>query len=82
MSERALVVNDDGVHAPGIRHLAEVAVGAGLDVVVAAPTVPEWSTAWPVLRPRLMPDNNNAGGGPKAPRDAMSAMNAGAASTP
>jgi len=37
VSERALVVNDDGVRAPGIRHLAEVAVAAGLDVVVAAP---------------------------------------------
>jgi 5'-nucleotidase len=37
MSERALVVNDDGVHSPGIRHLAEVAGNAGLDVVVAAP---------------------------------------------
>ena len=34
---RTLVVNDDGVHAPGIRHLAEVAREAGLDVVVAAP---------------------------------------------
>jgi 5'-nucleotidase len=37
MSPRALVVNDDGVAAPGIRHLAEVACEAGLDVVVAAP---------------------------------------------
>ena len=34
---RTLVVNDDGVHAPGIRHLAEVAREAGLEVVVAAP---------------------------------------------
>jgi len=37
MSTRALVVNDDGVTAPGIRHLAEVAYDAGLDIVVAAP---------------------------------------------
>jgi 5'-nucleotidase len=37
MRTRALVVNDDGVNAPGIRHLAEVACDAGLDVVVAAP---------------------------------------------
>jgi 5'-nucleotidase len=37
MSTRTLVVNDDGVNAPGIRHLAEVVCGAGLDVVVAAP---------------------------------------------
>jgi 5'-nucleotidase len=34
---RALVVNDDGVGAAGIRHLATVACAAGLDVVVAAP---------------------------------------------
>jgi 5'-nucleotidase len=37
MSTRALVVNDDGVNAPGIRHLAEIACEAGLEVVVAAP---------------------------------------------
>jgi 5'-nucleotidase len=37
MTTRALVVNDDGVTAPGIRHLAEVACEAGLDIVVAAP---------------------------------------------
>jgi 5'-nucleotidase len=37
MSTRALVVNDDGVGAAGIRHLAEVAREAGLEVVVAAP---------------------------------------------
>ena len=34
---RALVVNDDGVAAPGIRHLADVACEAGLEIVVAAP---------------------------------------------
>jgi 5'-nucleotidase len=37
VSERTLVVNDDGVSSPGIRHLAEVAREVGLDVVVAAP---------------------------------------------
>jgi 5'-nucleotidase len=37
VSERALVVNDDGVGSPGIRHLAEIAREVGLDVVVAAP---------------------------------------------
>ena len=37
MSTRALVVNDDGVGAAGIRHLADVACEAGLEVVVAAP---------------------------------------------
>jgi 5'-nucleotidase len=37
MRERTLVVNDDGVGSPGIRHLAQVAREAGLDVVVAAP---------------------------------------------
>ena len=35
---RALVTNDDGVDSPGIRALAGVAVDAGLDVVVAAPS--------------------------------------------
>jgi 5'-nucleotidase len=34
---RALVTNDDGIGSEGIRRLAMVAVGAGLDVVVAAP---------------------------------------------
>jgi 5'-nucleotidase len=34
---RVLITNDDGIAAPGIRHLARVAVDAGLDVVVAAP---------------------------------------------
>ena len=34
---RALVTNDDGVQSPGLQALAEVAVGAGLEVVVAAP---------------------------------------------
>jgi 5'-nucleotidase len=35
---RALVTNDDGIHAVGIRTLAEAAVAAGLEVVVAAPS--------------------------------------------
>ncbi|MGH9040933.1 MAG: 5'/3'-nucleotidase SurE, partial [Acidimicrobiia bacterium] len=34
---RCLVTNDDGIASPGIAALARVAVGAGLDVVVAAP---------------------------------------------
>lgn len=34
---RALVTNDDGVEAMGLRTLARVAVDVGLDVVVAAP---------------------------------------------
>jgi 5'-nucleotidase len=34
---RILVTNDDGVDAPGIRHLALAAAEHGLDVVVAAP---------------------------------------------
>ncbi len=34
---RALITNDDGVTASGIRWLAQAAVNAGLDVVVAAP---------------------------------------------
>jgi len=34
---RALVTNDDGIHSPGLHHLARVAVDAGLEVVVAAP---------------------------------------------
>jgi len=34
---RVLVTNDDGIDAPGLRHLAHAAVGHGLDVVVAAP---------------------------------------------
>jgi len=36
---RALVTNDDGIHTTGLRTLAQVAVKAGLDVVVAAPHV-------------------------------------------
>jgi 5'-nucleotidase len=32
-----LITNDDGITAPGLRRLAEVAVAHGLDVVVAAP---------------------------------------------
>lgn len=34
---RALVTNDDGIDAAGLRTLAAVAVDAGLDVVIAAP---------------------------------------------
>ncbi|TML88799.1 MAG: 5'/3'-nucleotidase SurE [Actinobacteria bacterium] len=34
---RVLVTNDDGIDSPGIHALAGVAVGFGLDVVVAAP---------------------------------------------
>ncbi len=34
---RVLITNDDGITAPGLRRLAEVAVTHGLDVVVAAP---------------------------------------------
>jgi 5'-nucleotidase len=34
---RVLVTNDDGVHGPGIHHLARAMVDAGHDVVVAAP---------------------------------------------
>lgn len=34
---RALITNDDGIESKGLHTLAEVAVGAGLDVVVAAP---------------------------------------------
>ena len=35
---RALVTNDDGVDSPGIHALAAMAVEAGLDVVIAAPS--------------------------------------------
>jgi 5'-nucleotidase len=34
---RVLITNDDGVESPGLHALVEVAVQAGLDVVVAAP---------------------------------------------
>ncbi|MGH9024269.1 MAG: 5'/3'-nucleotidase SurE, partial [Acidimicrobiia bacterium] len=34
---RCLITNDDGIASHGLRALAEVAVAAGLDVVVAAP---------------------------------------------
>jgi len=34
---RVLITNDDGITAPGLRRLAEAAVGHDLDVVVAAP---------------------------------------------
>jgi 5'-nucleotidase len=36
-SMRVLVTNDDGIAAPGLRHLARAAVDHGCDVVVAAP---------------------------------------------
>jgi 5'-nucleotidase len=35
---RALITNDDGVESPGLHALARVAVDAGLDVVIAAPS--------------------------------------------
>lgn len=34
---RVLITNDDGIDAPGLCALAEAAVGAGLDVTIAAP---------------------------------------------
>lgn len=34
---RALITNDDGIDSPGLQTLAQVAVDAGLEVVVAAP---------------------------------------------
>ncbi|MEU4216850.1 5'/3'-nucleotidase SurE [Actinoplanes sp. NPDC026623] len=37
MTPRILIVNDDGIDSPGIRHLARAAARQGLDVVVAAP---------------------------------------------
>ena len=37
--EWALVTNDDGIAAPGLRALAAAAVATGLDVVVAAPAL-------------------------------------------
>lgn len=36
-SHRALLINDDGVDSGGLHRLAEVALAAGLEVVVAAP---------------------------------------------
>jgi 5'-nucleotidase len=36
---RVLITNDDGVRAPGIRHLARAVSAAGYEVVVAAPRV-------------------------------------------
>ncbi|HEX2176659.1 MAG TPA: 5'/3'-nucleotidase SurE [Nocardioidaceae bacterium] len=36
---RALITNDDGIHTAGLQTLAQVAVKAGLDVIVAAPHV-------------------------------------------
>lgn len=38
-AKRALVTNDDGIDAPGLRALAAAVREAGLDVVVAAPAV-------------------------------------------
>lgn len=35
---RTLITNDDGIDSPGIRVLAGVAIRAGLDVVIAAPS--------------------------------------------
>lgn len=35
----ALVTNDDGIDSPGLHHLAQAALDAGLDVVIAAPAV-------------------------------------------
>lgn len=35
---RALITNDDGITSPGLRALAEVALDAGLEVLMAAPT--------------------------------------------
>ena len=37
MTPRILITNDDGIDAPGIRHLTRAAARLGLDVVVAAP---------------------------------------------
>jgi 5'-nucleotidase len=39
MNERlhALITNDDGIASDGLRHLAMAAVGAGLEIVIAAP---------------------------------------------
>ena len=36
-----------------------------VEAVNAAPTVPEWSTAWPVFGPRLMPDSTMSGALPE-----------------
>lgn len=36
---RVLVTNDDGIDAPGLRSLARAAIGAGLDVTIAAPAM-------------------------------------------
>ena len=49
--------------------------------VSAAPTVPECSTARPVLAPRLIPESTSSGGLPKAPRAAMVTMKPGDAAT-
>ena len=37
MTPRILITNDDGIDAPGLRHLARAAARQGLDIVVAAP---------------------------------------------
>ena len=36
-----LVSNDDGITAPGIRHLVEIVLGLGAEVVVVAPDAPQ-----------------------------------------
>lgn len=33
----ALITNDDGIDSPGLHHLAQAALDAGLDIVIAAP---------------------------------------------
>jgi 5'-nucleotidase len=37
MTPRILITNDDGIDAPGLRHLARAAARQGLDIVIAAP---------------------------------------------
>lgn len=34
----ALITNDDGIDSPGLHRLARIAIDAGLDVVIAAPS--------------------------------------------
>src|SRR5215218_6547929 len=53
-----------------------------LAAVRAAPTVPEWRTARPVLGPGLIPETMTAGGAPKPPRRAAITARAGGPSTP
>ncbi len=52
-----------------------------LAAVRAAPTVPECSTARPVLAPALMPETTRSGAGPNAPRQAAMTIRAGEAAT-